>query len=293
MCSLAAAALLLLGSCATIPPELAPGVPRRPPGPEPEIRARWQAQKVKRYTGYVRRALLPRLAEDIIRIKRKGYLASVSEFGLDHVHLRYPRLPDGPQRYFVTAPADWHHLHYHGVENISASAGQWRGEMIEVATGGMKRWLVANAGRQFDYERFFYGDGAYIRPEPIPRSRLKAYARRWWKLRAEPGGRPTDARYRMLVARASVVAGPDQVGYSEGARRILAARSIVVPAPGSAQRPPVPVPVGTRFLDGFYHPVTVRLSAPQAGPPGARPGAYEPCGGSGGYECRIHVLEPE
>jgi hypothetical protein len=116
----------------------------------------------------------------------------------------------------------------------------------------MKRRLAENRRAQFDYERFFYGGGGYTPPPAIPRAALKSYARRWWKQGALPGDRPTDARYRKLADRLTLVIGGEQPGYAAAASRILEQRSLVVP-----RRSLVPLPTDRRFLDGYYHPVTI------------------------------------
>lgn len=281
----AAVAALLVGlsGCATVPP--GPTPTEHPPQAPPQTgRERAEQQKAKRYEGFLRREVLPLLAADIAHIKRKHFVGAVSELGLHHVHVRYPRIAGDTRAAYIAAPGHWHHLHYHGVENIAVSAAAWREEIRAVATGRMKRWLAANEAEQFDYERFFYGDGAYLRPAAIPRARLKAFARRWWKQGATPPARATGRRARVMVDRLTLVAGPVQPGYAAAAERILAARSTVSLRRGATRGLQVPVPVGVRFFEGFYHPATIYL--------------FEPDGastlpGPGPYTYRITVLRPE
>lgn len=219
--------------------------------------------KVKRYRGYVAREVIPLLPAEVRRIKLKGYLSSGTAPGLDHVHVRYRRLH----------PESWHHLHYHGMENVAATVAEWRRALRVVATGEMKHWLAANEAAQFDYRRFFYGDGGYEPAEPLPRAELKGYARRWWKTAAGsrgPGSRGAGARSLITyVDRLIMVVGARQPGYEDAAGRILAGRSLVSLRGGTtagvagrpSTGPPVAVPADTRFLEGFYHPVTIYFEA--------------------------------
>lgn len=281
----AAVAALLVGlsGCATVSPGLTP-TEHPPQSPPPTGRERGDEEKAKRYEGFLRREVLPLLAADIAHLKRKHFVGAVSQLGLHHVHVRYPRISGGTPTEYTAAPREWHHLHYHGVENIAASAAAWREELRAVASGRMKHWLASSQAAQFDYERFFYGDGAYLRPSAIPRSRLKAFGRRWWKQGARPPARPTDRRARVLVDRLTLAAGPAQPGYPAAARRILAARSTVSLRRGAARGLNVPVPVGVRFIEGFYHPATIYLFEPDGAPTRAGPGPYT---------YRITVLRPE
>lgn len=278
-----AALLVWLSGCATVFPGLTPA--ERPPAGRPQADLeRWEQEKAKRYDGFLQREVLPLLAEDIAHIKRKHFVAAVSQLGLHHVHVRYPRITGVPRAGYIAAPGDWHHLHYHGVENIAVSTAAWREDLRAVATGEMKRWLSANQAEQFDYERFFYGDGTYLRPEPIPRARLKAFGRRWWKQRAESGLRPSGPAFEALLDRLTLVAGPAQAGYPAAAKRILAARSTVSRRRGATRGLEVPVPVGVRFFEGFYHPATIYFFEPAS--EGRGPGR-------GIYFYRIDVLGPE
>jgi len=275
------AALLLilagLSACSTVPrtsaaaserraPEERP-VPEELPGPPEQS----HAEKVKRYRGYVSREVIPLLPAEIRRIKQKGYLSAGIAPGLDHVHVRYRGLH----------PESWHHLHYHGMENAAATVAAWRRALRVVATGEMKHWLAANEAAQFDYGRFFYGDGGYEPAGPLPRAELKGYARRWWKTaagnrgavsRGAAGIRGAGARsLAPYVDRLIMVVGARQPGYEDAAARVLAGRSLVslrgdataaVDATGPPPAgPPVAVPADTRFLEGFYHPVTIYFEA--------------------------------
>ena len=220
---------------------------------------RWGEAKAKRYGDYLSRSVLPLLAAHITHIKRKGYVDSVGGYvdsvapeGLDHVHVRYRLSPSAGAGVHVREPGGWDHLHYHGVEDLPGAVAAWRGALIEVSSGEMKRRLAENRRAQFDYELFFYGGGSYTPPPAIPRAALKSYARRWWKQSALPGDRPTDARYRMLTDRLTLVIGGEQPGYAAAASRILAAGSLVAHRGSS-----VPLPTEQRFLDGHYHPVTI------------------------------------
>jgi hypothetical protein len=174
------------------------------------------------------------------------------------VHVRYPDAGAG------AGLACWHHLHYHGRENIAELVSSWRRELKQVATGEMKSWLTANLEQQFDYAVFFYGTGEYARPEAVPRGRIKTYARRWYvaERAAETRNRPAaEPDYRELVDRLTMVAGAAQPGYASAASRIMRARSIVASADG---RPPEPV--DDRFLEGYRHPITVYLHGMDGGP---------------------------
>lgn len=261
--ALLGAAAALLSGCAGLRPATLhevpqPGRPQRTgvPGVDRETIDRWGEAKAKRYGGYVGRSVLPRLAVDITHIKRKGYIDSVGPRGLDHVHVRYRLSPSGSPPAaagaHVREPGGWDHLHYHGVEDLPGAVASWRGALIRVARGEMKDRLAENRRAQFDYERFFYGGGSYSPPPAIRRAALKSYARRWWKEGAIPGDRPTDARYRKLADRLTLVIGAEQPGYTAAASRILAQRSLVAPRSAGA-----PLPTEQRFLGGYYHPVTI------------------------------------
>ncbi|MFW6223693.1 MAG: hypothetical protein ACOC4A_02275 [Spirochaetota bacterium] len=268
VCGLAAVlgvSFALLSGCASLspgaraagsaPPEALPReAPRRPPAPgvDPETLDRWGEAKAKRYAGYLDRSVLPLVAEDITGIKRKGYIDSVGEQGLDHVHLRYGFLPSGSAVTHVRSAGDWDHLHYHGLEYLPGAVASWREELIGAASGEMKYRLAENRRTQFDYKRFFYGDGSYDPPPAISREALKSYARTWWKQQGAPGDRPADEGYRTLVDRLILVIGAEQPGYHAAAARILARRSLV-----ASRRTSAPTPTKHRFLGGYYHPVTI------------------------------------
>ena len=144
---------------------------------------RWGEAKAKRYGGYLSRSVLPLLAAHITHIKRKGYVDSVGGYvdsvapeGLDHVHVRYRLSPSAGTGVHVREPGGWDHLHYHGVEDLPGAVAAWRGALIEVSSGEMKRRLAENRRAQFDYELFFYGGGSYTPPPAIPRAALKTPA---------------------------------------------------------------------------------------------------------------------
>ncbi|MFO7780954.1 MAG: hypothetical protein R6W94_04945 [Spirochaetia bacterium] len=273
---LGAAAALLSGCAGLQPGPLRDGprpeTPQRTgvPGVDAETIERWGEAKAKRYGGFVGRSVLPGLAGDITHIKRKGYIDSVGPRGLDHVHVRYRLSPPASPSVsppagagaHVRDPVGWDHLHYHGVEDVAGAVASWREALIRVASGEMKHRLAENRRAQFDYEGFFYGGRSYTPPPAIPRAAFKSYARRWWKEGAVPGDRPTDARYRKLTDRLTLVIGAEQPGYTAAASRILAQRSLVAPRHAG-----VPLPTGRRFLDGYYHPVTIYLG-------GGRPYGY-------------------
>jgi hypothetical protein len=217
-----------------------------------ETLERWGAEKAKRYGGYLSRSVFPLLATHITHIKHKGYVDSVGPEGLDHVHVRYRLSPPAGGAVHVREAGGWDHLHYHGLEDLPGAVASWRDALIRLASGKMKNWLAENRQAQFDYERFFYGGGSYSPPPAIRRSTLKAYARKWWKESAEPEDHPTDARYRKLADRLTLVIGGEQPGYAAAASRILARRSLV-----AHRRSSVPLPTERRFLDDYYHPVTI------------------------------------
>ncbi len=271
--ALLGAVVSLLAGCAILRPGALPQAPRLEaptqaappraglPGVDGETLERWGAAKAKRYGGYLGRSVLPLLSAHINYIKRKGYIDSVGPRGLDHVHVRYRLSPPAGTAAHVRDPGGWDHLHYHGVEDLPGAVASWREALITVASGEMKHRLAENRRAQFDYERFFYGGGSYTSPPAIPRSALKSYALMWWKEGALPGDRPTDARYRRLADRLTLVIGGEQPGYAAAASRILARRSLVAP-----RRSSVPLRTERRFLDGYYHPVTIYFGGGRSSP---------------------------
>lgn len=217
--------------------------------------ARLTKAKTKRYTGYLERDVLRRVGADRRYVKRKGYLEGGTERGLHHVHVRYARSSGSPTR--------WHHVHYHGLENIAAARIGWARELEQAATEELKLALRAVLAARFDYERFFFGGGGYDEAMPLERAGLKALARQWWKRTVEPGAHWTDDSYRVLVDKTHVALGARQPGYHEAAARLWRARSLVA-IRGRAH----PRTVSMRFLPGFEHAATVYFAA--------EPAAYAP-----------------
>jgi hypothetical protein len=281
-----------VGGCATVPPGRAPAeresVPeRRAEEPTgilgPQKQRRLLEAKAKRYAGYIERHVIGRASTDIAYIKRKHYLEGGTVLGVHHFHVQYRdrgALASPPLAAVGRHPGGWHHLHYHGLENITRARSTWRASLRQSATGDLKRWLAATLSAQFQYERFFYGDGGRPRPKakPVDPGVLKSYAREQWKHTATPGRRPTDGQYHVILDRLRLLAGADQPGYSDAATRLMAARSLVAKRGHGLVRP-----VAARFTRGFFHPATVYVVHNAWG--------CSPRKAAGGLSFRVEILD--
>lgn len=243
----------------------------------PENEADFALQRAYReYLAWVEVELVPRVESEVKQMMRLGWVRSLDDIDLWHLHIGYSGdlFPEESEHVSIetlrsvheTAP---YHLLYHSMERPHELRRRWMNRLAESKHDELRRWISEIEEHEFDYHEFFFSSGRYTRPPALRPASLARYAE-LWAAEDRPQSPHEIERLREYRNRVVFIVGSTQPGYFRASRELLQNSSIVSHTiesdapPGKKQQLR---PVNHRYPPGYRYPVMIVFAPTAEGSP--------------------------
>lgn len=214
------------------------------------------------YLDWIEAVIIPRVEAEVREMMRRGWVRSLNQADLWHLHIGYPRSDD------VTGEdTQGYHLLYHSMERPHEMRHRWIAELSESENEELSSRMALIKEHEFDYHEFFFSSGRYSRPAPLQAETVARYAR-LWAAEDSPEIPPRTERLREYRNRITFLIGSAQPGYTRAAHELLQTSSVVSRSTHTASAAEWNLtPVDARYLPGYDYPVTIVFAAVAHGRP--------------------------
>lgn len=272
-------AAVFLSSCASLglahDPEPATAEPSARNVRKHELETDSAAQQAyHEYLAWIKDEIVPRVEAEVQEMLRLGWVRSLDDIDLWHLHVGYPSdfFPEDSAHVSMSQMLTVHetapyHLLYHSMERPHEVRRSWMNALAEAEHKELRRWVAEVEEHEFDYREFFFSSGRYTRPPALDPDTLARYAE-LWAAEDNPEHPPEVRRLREYRNRLTFIVGSTQPGYFRAARELLHSSSVVSRTVHTKTGHKHELrPVNHRYPPGYDYPVMIVFGPSADGAP--------------------------